>query len=368
MKNISKLNINEENIKENQKNFMKRRNKSFGDLEVKIRRNNESYKILPNNNYIINNSSIVSNTQSLKKIPPSYSVSTPNGYICPIIFTNNKENYMNNNMNNNKLYNIQENMAMTPNISKKMNTKPFILYCDTFSPRNQIPSLQNNNYKNFYENKITPKYINNSSNFNFIQNVNNNYSEDYLNKQIYDFINANYKTKQNIISNISKKHNIKLNKSNGNIKLNNSKTSNNNKIGKIKNNSYFLNMETNIDESGKKLSNKAHTNKSNKSSKKIKDKSFENNRIPMSFSVRPSNDKNDINDLINTNNENSKNLKYDFNNTNPNESNIKRNTINDYNKATTSSNFNKNKNIIRKNNQSKEKCKKILDCLLYCLL
>ena len=68
---------------------------------------------------------------------------------------------------------------------------------------------------------MTPKYINNSAYFNSITNINNSYSEAYLNKQIFDFINANSKTKQHIINNIGKKHNIELNKYNINNKLKN---------------------------------------------------------------------------------------------------------------------------------------------------
>jgi hypothetical protein len=125
----------------------------------------------------------------------------------PIIFTNNNNNIKNDNLNNNILYNYNLNTPINSNDLRNIVSKasPSFWYTNYFSPINQIPIIQNNNYS-----VQIPKYLNNSAIFNSVSSI--NYTEDYLNKQIYDFVNANNQTKQNIISNISKKHNINLNK------------------------------------------------------------------------------------------------------------------------------------------------------------
>jgi hypothetical protein len=169
-----------------------------------------------------------------------------------------------------------------------MKQKPSLWYANIFSPLNQIPIVTDNNY-------TISKCLNNSANFNSIPNLINNYSEDYLNKQIFDFINANNKTKQNIISNIGKKHNFKLSKSNGSIKIDeNNKINYNNLNKKIKrkNRSYYT---MNVDELSQLLSDKININsekpenfeksfeKSNKIKKNISflKKGKENNNINM---------------------------------------------------------------------------------------
>ena len=279
---------NENEIKKKGKN---RRTMSYGNLEVKMKRDNEENKIFSNqnNNNIFNNSNIINNTQSLKAIFPSYTITSPNGLLYPIIFTNNNENYINNNnLNNNILFNYQGNTPLNPNNSRKMKQKPSLWYANIFSPLNQIPIVTDNNY-------TISKWLNNSANFNSISNLINNYSEDYLNKQIFDFINANNKTKQNIISNIGKKHNFKLSKSNGSIKIDeNNKINYNNLNKKIKrkNRSYYT---MNVDELSQLLSDKININsekpenfeksfeKSNKIKKNISflKKGKENNNINM---------------------------------------------------------------------------------------
>ena len=275
------------NIKKSLKN---RRTLSYGNFEVKMNRDNNIYNMFPieDNNIIFNSTNNMNSTQSLKTIFPSYSITSPNGLIYPIIFANNNENYINNNnMNNNILYNYQDNIPFNSSNIRRTNIKPSFWYANTFSPINQIPIIQDNNYT-----LQISKYLNNSANFNSIPNVNNNYSEDYLNKQIYDFINSNNKTKQNIISNISKKHNIKLNKSNGALTIND--TSNNKKL-KRKNNSFYT---MNIDESNQLISNRVNKEKS---VKKLKDKSNKSHKksIPKLFNGKETND---ISDLIYTNN------------------------------------------------------------------
>ena len=120
-------------------------------------------------------------------------------------------NNNNNNLNNNLLYQYPGNTIIYPNDSKSEQMKPLFWYTNETPSINQVSIMQDSNYLNSFQNQ-TPKYINNSAYFNSITNINNSYSEDYLNKQIFDFINANSKTKKNIIINIGKKHNIKLNK------------------------------------------------------------------------------------------------------------------------------------------------------------
>ena len=201
LKNIAIANLNN-NIKQNQtlKKSRSRRALSYGDFEVKVNRNNEANRTLKNkgnyNNYIINNSNIINNnTQSLKGILPSYSVTSPNGLFYPIIFSNSNENYINNNnLNNNLLYYYQENNnnlnnIINENTTQTPNMKPSFWYA--YSPGRQIFQIPYN-YSNCFENR-TSKNI----------TLDNNYSEDYLNKQIYDFINASAKTKKNIINNKS---------------------------------------------------------------------------------------------------------------------------------------------------------------------
>ena len=255
MKNMaSTSNINENETKKSSKN---RRTKSYGNLEVKMKEN-EDYKIFSNqsNNNIFNNSNIINNTQSLKAIFPSYTITSPNGLLYPIIFAHNNENYVNSsNLNNNILFNYQGNTPINSSISKKIKPKPSLWYTNIFSPINQIPIIPDNNY-------TISKCLNNSANFNSIPNLMNNYTEDYLNKQIFDFINANTKTKQNIISNISKKHNFKLSKSNGSININRNNKINYNNLNKNikrKNKSYNT---MNVDESSQLLSDRINIERS----------------------------------------------------------------------------------------------------------
>ena len=225
-----------------EKGGKKRRNLSYGSLEIKRNKENETFKMFTNinNNEIYNDSNSINNTQSLKTIFPSYTITSPNGLLYPIIFTNSNENLIsNNNLNNNIFFNYQENTTNDSNDPCRLKPKPSLWYANVFSPIGQIPIVQNNNY-------TISKYLNNSANFNSIPNLSNNYSEDYLNNQIFGFINANSATKQNIISNISKKHNIKLTKSNVPIKNNeiNNKINYNNNIQNHNNLSKSMNKKT----------------------------------------------------------------------------------------------------------------------------
>ena len=295
---LKKSALSYKNISNNKKNIKNRRTLSYGNFEVNMSRDNDIYKICPNedNSNTFNNSNILNNTQSLKAIFPSYTITSPNGLMYPIIFENNNENYINNNtMNNNIVYNYQGNTPINPNISRKTISKSSLWYGNVFSPINRIPIIQDNNYT-----IQMPKYLNSSTNFNSIQSINNNYTEDYLNKHIYDFINANNKTKQNIISNISKKHNIKLNKSNGAIKINyRSNTLNYNGKNMKRNNNTYLTMNT--DENNKILFDKKDKEKSMKVSK---DKKFKNN-YKNKQKLLNGKETNDKSDLIIDNNINS---------------------------------------------------------------
>ena len=289
------VNKNKKFINEKSKTGRSRRTLSYGNLEVKTNKNNESYKMLlnKNNNNIFNNSNIINNTQSLKAIFPSYTITSPNGLFYPIIFTNNNENYVNNNnLNNNILFNYQGNNTINYNNKKKDNNpKPSLWYANIFSPINQIPIIQDNSY-------AMPKILNNSANFNSIQNFNvNKYSEEYLNKQIFDFINANTKTKQNIITNISKKHNINLDKSSGEIKIkineNNNKFNSNKLKKNMKNKNYYT---MNIDESSKITTEKLN---SEISDIVPKDKSFDKNKkLRYKSSVRNGRENKDKNNIL----------------------------------------------------------------------
>ena len=191
-------------------NMRHRKSFTYGNIKVNMNKENEDIKILENNNSMFNNSySLINNnnSQTSRHVFPNYTFTTPNKYIYPIILNNNN----NNNLNNNLLYQYPGNTIIYPNDSKSEQMKPLFWYTNETPSINQVSIMQDSNYLNSFQNQ-TPKYINNSAYFNSITNINNSYSEDYLNKQIFDFINANSKTKKNIIINIGKKHNIKLNK------------------------------------------------------------------------------------------------------------------------------------------------------------
>ena len=198
------------NINLKQKNMKKRRTLSYGNLEIKMKRD-DSFNFLDNN--INNNIPYIYNNA----FPPSI-YTTPNKYLYPIILNNNDTFYNNSNINNNSLYNYQKSEILYQN--EFNDEKPLLWYTNAVPSIGQVSILQDNRYLNNFQN-MTPKYINNSAYFNSITNINNSYSEAYLNKQIFDFINANSKTKQHIINNIGKKHNIELNKYNINNKLKN---------------------------------------------------------------------------------------------------------------------------------------------------
>jgi hypothetical protein len=198
------------NINLKQKNMKKRRTLSYGNLEIKMKRD-DSFNFLDNN--INNNIPYIYNNA----FPPSI-YTTPNKYLYPIILNNNDTFYNNSNINNSSLYNYQKSEILYPN--EFNDKKPLLWYTNAVPSTGQVSILQDNRYLNNFQN-MTPKYINNSAYFNSITNINNSYSEAYLNKQIFNFINANSKTKQHIINNIGKKHNIKLNKYNINNKLKN---------------------------------------------------------------------------------------------------------------------------------------------------
>ena len=193
------------------KNIRRKRNLSYGNLRVRMNKDIDNFNTVDNHNNSrrINNSYFINNnntTQSLKHIFPNYTFTTPNKYIYPIIMNNN------NGMNNSYFYPYSGNTIVYQNDINSEQSKPLLWYTNVFPSISQISIMQDNNYLNSFQNQ-TPKYINNSAYFNSITNINNSYSEDYLNKQIFDFINANSKTKKNIITNIGKKHNIKLSKS-----------------------------------------------------------------------------------------------------------------------------------------------------------
>lgn len=198
------------NINLKQKNMKKRRTLSYGNLEIKMKRD-DSFNFLDNN--INNNIPYIYNNA----FPPSI-YTTPNKYLYPIILNNNDTFYNNSNINNNSLYNYQKSEILYQN--EFNDEKPLLWYTNAVPSTGQVSILQDNRYLNNFQN-MTPKYINNSAYFNSITNINNSYSEAYLNKQIFNFINANSKTKQHIINNIGKKHNIELNKYNINNKLKN---------------------------------------------------------------------------------------------------------------------------------------------------
>ena len=316
-------------------NTKNKRTASYGHLEVKNNRN-DLYKVFKNNE---SSNTFNNKTQFLQGIIPSYTMTTPNGILYPVIFTNNN-NITEDNLNNNLLYNY--NTPINSNELRKTVSKPSPSYCYTtfFSPINQIPIIQNNNYS-----VQMPKYLNNNNSSNINSIPFNNYTEDYLNKQIDDFVNANTLTKQNIISNISKKHHFNLNKSNGAIKINDDK------------NKAYNNNDKNIKRKNKSLG-KINIRKTNKLISDIKNndiiskgKQFQHTKYSKLYNIKDNkerssistNDINIVNDLSINNKSNNKN------NDTKNEVKYKK-KINKINNNYT--NFTKKKNI--KNNISFE--------------
>ena len=354
---IKKIDIS----KINNNNVRNKRTLSYGNLKIKIKKNNERYKIFPNktkNNNNLSNTNFINNTRSFKKILPSYSFISPNGYICPIIIANNNENYINNNnMNNNIdniiLYNFQNNSSINSNTYKRYKPKPSLQYYNTFTQKNLLSELQNinNGYnRNFKKIKIQ-KHLNNSSNYNSIQ-INNNFPDNYLNKQIFNFINSNSHTKKDIKINLNKM-NFHMD-SNGSTKLNNATSSLNEnwkKNNKRKTNNYLTMRENDVSQLFPNMINYGASNK------KLEIQKFEN--IPLQYSARLNNNIKDIFNL--SQNKKSINIKTenygDINNIKsyPYKFKIKRNIIDDINRIKINKNNSKkksNRNLIKKNDNN----------------
>ena len=90
---ISNKNNNTSCNNNNKKSLKNRRTLSYGNFEVKMNRDNNIYNMFPieDNNIIFNSTNNMNSTQSLKTIFPSYSITSPNGLIYPIIFADNNE-------------------------------------------------------------------------------------------------------------------------------------------------------------------------------------------------------------------------------------------------------------------------------------
>ena len=267
------------------KSMKKRRNLSYGNLQIKLKNDNENYKDYDiskyNKNNIFNNSYVINNNKhSLKHAFPPYIYTTPNKYIYPIILNNNN----NNTMNNSLLYQFPSSTVVYQTDEKNEQSKPLLWYTNVYPSISQVSIMQDNRYLNSFQNE-TPKYINNSAYFNSITNINNSYSEDYLNKQIFDFINANSKTKKSIITNIGKKHNVKLSRSKklseNNIKSKEKleKNKKDKNIGKNRNNQMILEKINNKSNSEfHDINNECFQNNNNKFKKNPKIKINKNNK------------------------------------------------------------------------------------------
>ena len=267
------------------KSMKKRRNLSYGNLQIKLKNDNENYKDYDiskyNKNNIFNNSYVINNNKhSLKHAFPPYIYTTPNKYIYPIILNNNN----NNTMNNSLFYQFPSSTVVYQTDEKNEQSKPLLWYTNVYPSISQVSIMQDNRYLNSFQNE-TPKYINNSAYFNSITNINNSYSEDYLNKQIFDFINANSKTKKSIITNIGKKHNVKLSRSKklseNNIKSKEKleKNKKDKNIGKNRNNQMILEKINNKSNSEfHDINNECFQNNNNKFKKNPKIKINKNNK------------------------------------------------------------------------------------------
>lgn len=278
-------------IKENAKN---KRTLSYGNLEINIKRDNNRYKNFNKNKYIFKNCNFISNIESYKEIP-SYTTSSPNGYIYPTILTNNIDNSIKNNkMNNNIFSNYQVTTTISSDNSKKARAKPSLWYCNTFSLQDQVSSqsslspLPCNNSSNIYSNEKVQKYFNNSSNFNSISNFDIINSKDFLNNQIYNFIKNNSKSKDKIGSknknnrynDFKRKEKLINRNSRKNILNKNIFSKKLNNINHRKKNNSFFTMS--IGESTQFPSEGINIDKSDKTN----DKSLKNYNLPLTSSVR----------------------------------------------------------------------------------
>ena len=301
IKNFSIKNINKQEINSlNNENNKKKRTLSYGNLEVKIKRDNNRYKKYNKNKYIFKNCNFISNTESCKEIP-AYITSSPNGYIYPTLITNNNENSIKNNkLNNNILCEVTT--TISSDKSKKPRANPSLWYCNTFSLKDQVSphsSLSPLPYKNpsyIYSNENSQKYFSNSTNFNSISNFEIFNSKDFLNNQICNFIKVNAKSKDNIPYKNNRYHEFKRkeklsNKNNRkNMKIFSKKLS---KINHRKENKSYFTM--NIDESTQFLSDGVNNDKSDL---KTNDKSLDNYNVPLASSVRYINNYNNKPKLI----------------------------------------------------------------------
>ena len=298
---IKNINVNKNKNDKNKKN---KRTLSYGNLEVKVKRDNNRYKKFNKNKYIFKNCNFISNTESCKEIP-SYITSSPNGCIYPTILTNNNESTIKNNkLNNNNISDYQVTTTISSDNSKKLRTKPPLWYCNTFSlhdqvsPHSSLSPLPCNNSSNNFPNERTQNYFSNSTNFNSISNFDIFNSKDFLNSQIYNFIKVNSKSKDNNSSktknnryhDLKRKEKLNIKNKRKNMKIFSKKISNINH--RKENNSYFT---MNIDESTQFLSDGANVNKSEL---KTNDKSLDNN-MPLTSSVRYINNYNNKSNLIN---------------------------------------------------------------------
>ena len=382
---ISNRNNNNNNNKQNKKNDKIKKILSHRNFKMKAKKINEECKIFHHKSkisYNLNSINFINNTQSLKGMFPSYTITSINEHTYPIIIKNNNGNYINNNINenniNNKfLYILDDNIITNSNTYRKYRYKPSLCYRNTFTQRNQLTLEQsiNSNYHKNYKKIKTQKHLNKSANSNSFQ-INNNFPDDYLNKQILNFINSNSKTKKDIIKNFNKKEHLNLRRTNRAIKLNKTKTTLNKKKKKINMNKN-INLTMRLDEISQFLPDGINFENSNK---KMEDQKFE--KIPLKYNgftnnindiLNLSKNKNSIdsiNDKLNSKNNKKINLKIqnykNINNikSNPYELKIKRKIINNINKGKiyqknsyVKSNNNINKNY--KNNFSNEFKKKL---------
>jgi hypothetical protein len=278
----------------------------------------------------------------------------------PTLITNNNENSIKNNkLNNNKLCEVTT--TISSDNSKKLSAKPSLWYCNTFSLQDQtsahssLSPLPCKNSSKIYSKENTQKYFNNSTNFNSISNSEIFNSKDFLNNQIFSFINVSSKNKDNIHYKNNRYHELKIkekisNKNNRkNMKFFSKKISN---INHRKENKNYFTM--NIDESAQFLSDGVNIDKSDL---KTNDKSLNNSNMPLTSSVRYINNYNNRPKLISigtnyikspkVNNKlnNKYKKKHDLNIENDYKCNIKPNS----NCHTTPFDLNEKKNIIMEN-------------------
>ena len=265
-------------------------------------------------------------------------------------------------------YNLKDNYLITKSnlypifSSINFNEKEEKIKNNTFGGKNQLLSSQNINYINSINNINNFNNINNINNIKQINYYNNIYNNIYNNSNLLSNLNNEY-SNQNIEKvNLNKKNNININinRNNTNIKKNDNNKNNENKINNF-NRSLKANNNTKINKAESKYNNYIIPNKNEKANKN--QVSNERNQVGQSLSPYYFKSQNQLNNQNNPKNKlykNNYNLKEERRKSKNNnieskqykDKNIKKKSKNVLNNNDINNNY--NNNTINKKNISKQ--------------